>query len=178
MTSTEVKTLIPQINSTIEEVLINSTMLFTQDTLIKNSIGQQWYEEIILQISGGTTTAENLIIINNYLKSILAFGTWQNLIINLSLQTNDAGLRIKLSEHSQAAESKDLSFMRDYIQDFIDSKRKEMYRYIKNNQSSYTLYYNDKYGDKPINNIYDFKIGGVPRLNNNLHMNRNYNNKV
>lgn len=164
MTETEVKTLIPQINSTIDKTLVESTMLFTQDTLIKDTLGQQWYEEIILQKSGGTYSAANQTIVDDYIKKILAFGVWQNLLINLSLQTNDAGLRIKISDHSEAASSRDIAFMRDYIQNFIDSKRKEMYRYIKNNKSSYPKYYNDVYGDKPINNIYNFKIGGIPRL--------------
>ena len=164
MTEPEVKALVPQINKTVDESLIESTLLFTQDTLIKDSIGQDWYEELLLQKSGGTYTAANQIIIDNYIKNILAFGVWQNLIINLSLAVNESGLRIKISDHSEAASSRDIAFMRDYIQNFIDAKRKEMYRYIKNNKSSYPKYYNDVYGDKPINNIYNFKIGGIPRL--------------
>jgi len=164
MTEPEVKALVPQMNKTVDESLIESTLLFTQDTLIKDSIGQDWYEELLLQKSGGTYTAANQIIIDNYIKNILAFGVWQNLIINLSLAVNESGLRIKISDHSEAASSRDIAFMRDYIQNFIDAKRKEMYRYIKNNKSSYPKYYNDVYGDKPINNIYNFKIGGIPRL--------------
>lgn len=169
MTNVEVKTYAPEINQSIQKVLVDSAILFTQDSLIKDSIGQEWYDQILSQLSGGTgyTTTENQYIIDNYLKHILAYGVWQYLAITLSLQLNDSGLRIKTSDHSQAAESKDIAFIRDFIQNYIDSRRKEMKRYIDNNKTLYPLYYSNIYGDRPSNNVYNFKIGGVPRKNKN-----------
>lgn len=161
MTDTEVKSYVPEINNSVASSLIYNAMLFSQETTIKNSLGQQWYDQIIGEKSGGTYSAANKVIVDNYIKQILSYSVWQYLIITLSLSLNEAGLRIKESDHSAAAESRDLAFMRDFIQNYIDNKRKEMFRYIEDHPTDYPYYYSNVYGDKPKNNIYNWRIGAI-----------------
>lgn len=161
ITAAEVKTMVPEINNEIESGVIDNAIKLTQQSVIKPSIGQEWFDQIILQKSGGTYSAANKVIVDNYLKWILAYATWQYLVISLSLQMNAAGLRIKNSDHSIAAESKDIQYYREFIQNWIDNQRKMMYRYINDNKTLYPLYYNNKYDDHPKNNQYNWKIGGV-----------------
>lgn len=155
ITATEVKTKVPFINNEIDTTLISNAILLVQNTLIKNSLTQDFYEDIL---TNSATTA-NSYLITNYIQDIIAYGVWQYLAVSLSLQLNAAGLRIKLSDHSQAAESVDIEFYRGYIQNFIDGARKEMDRYIEDHQADYPYYWSDKYGDKP--RTYNFKIGCV-----------------
>ena len=101
------------------------------------------------------------MIVDNYLKWILSYAVWQYLVITLSLQINAAGLRIKASDHSLAAEQKDIQYYREMIQNWIDSSRKDMFRYINLHKNDYPLYFNNIYHDKPQNNQYNWRIGGV-----------------
>lgn len=161
ITAIECRTMCPEINNEIESGIIDNAIKLCQQSVIKPSVGQEWFDQIILQKSGGIYSAENKVIVDNYLKWILAYATWQYLVITLSLQMNSAGLRIKSSDHSIAAESKDLQYYREFIQNWIDNTRKTMFRYINDNANSYPLYWNDKYGDKPKNNQYNWQIGSV-----------------
>jgi len=154
-TATEVKTLCPAINKQVDDTLVNGAILLTQDTLIKDSLTQDLYEDVLA--NSGTTA--NSYLINNYLKNLISYGCWQYLAVSMSLQLNDAGLRIKTSDHSVAAEAVDITFYRNYIQNFIDSTRRMMDRYIDDHKADYPLFYNDKWGDTP--KISNFRIGRV-----------------
>ena len=155
MTAIEVKTFCPSINNEVDNAIISGAILLIQDTELKFSLTQDFYEDVI---SNSGTTA-NKYLIDNYCKYIIAYSVWQYLVTTLTYQTNSSGLRIKTSDHSQAAEATDMIYVRNYIQNFIDNVRKEMSRYIFDHQSDYPLYYSDKWGDTPAKN--DFRIGRV-----------------
>jgi hypothetical protein len=165
ITASEVKIICPSINTNIDDTLIENGIDLVTDTLIKDSIGQEWLEQLQIQMLSGTTglTIANKYMVDNFIKYILSYGVWQYLVVSLSLMLMPDGLRIKTSDHSAAAESVDLSFYRNYIQSFIDNKREGMYRYISYHSSSYPLYYTDKYGDEPIEHRYNFKISKVQK---------------
>lgn len=167
MTAAEVRSIVTELNLEIEDGLINNAIKLTQQSVIKPSIGQEWFDQLLTQKSGGTYTIPNKYIVDNYLKYILAYSTWQYLVISLSLQINSAGLRIKVSEHSEAAQTKDIQYYRDFIQNWIDNTRKAMFRYIQDNKNLYPLYYNNKYNEQPKNNQYNWKIGGVGGIKSN-----------
>lgn len=158
LSATTVKDLIPDINNTINNTLVDQACVLMQQTLLKDTMGQEWYDQLYSQFIGGTYTTANSYILENYLQYVLAFGIWKHLMISMTLQLNDAGLRIKQSDHSGVAESKDLTFYREYIDNFINNKRKEMFRYIEYHSTDYPLYYSSKYGDNPHKMINDWQI--------------------
>lgn len=167
VTAKEVKGYCPAISDDISDSLVNSGILMVEDTILKDSCGQAWTDEIITQKSGGTYTTANAIIVNNYLKQLISYGVWQYLTTTLSLQLNSSGLRIKSSDHSVASESVDMAFYRDFIQNYMDSIRRTMKRYIDDHKTDYPLYYNNTYHDKPSENVYNFKIGNIRQKTNN-----------
>lgn len=154
-TPTEIKQNVPSINSEIDDRLINGAILLIQDTLVRESLTQDFYEDLVL--NSGTTA--NIFLIDNYIKQLIAYGVWQYLAVSLSLPLNSAGLRIKTTDHSQAAEAIDITFYRTYIQNFIDNLRKMLYRYIYDHQLDYPLYFSDKWGDSPVK--HNFRLGRV-----------------
>lgn len=170
ITAAEVKINCPSINDEIETGMIDEGILLMQRAVMVPTCGQEWWDEIIQQRSGGTYSSANKVIVDNYLKYILSYAVWQNLVITLSYQLNSAGLRLKVSDHSAQAETADMMYYRDYTQNFIDNIRKEMYRYISLHKNDYPLYYNNKYHDHPSKNQYDWKIGSVGGFGTN----RNY----
>lgn len=161
LTATQIKAICYDINNTIADKLINQACILQQQTLLKDSLGQMWYDDLYGQFTGGTYSTANAYMMDNYLQYILAFGTWKHLMISLSLQLNDAGLRIKSSDHSVQAESKDMFFYREYIDSFINNKRKEMFRYITRHTTDYPLYYSTIYNDHPQRNINEWQIRKV-----------------
>ena len=159
LSASTIKQLIPQINNEIDNVLVDNNTVFVQMTLIRDTMTQDFYQDMYNKWTGHTMTAAYTTLKEEYIDWILALGVWQNIIITQSYQLNSAGLRLKTTDHSVAAEPQDISFMRQYIQNMIDSKRKDMQRYINDNQGNYPLYFSDKYGDTP--KTKNFRIGRV-----------------
>lgn len=155
VSAVEVKTICPAINLQVQDSLVQGAIILIQNTLVKDSLTQDFYESLIVN----TGTTANSYLIEHYLKNLISYGVWQYLAVSMSLQLNDAGLRIKTSDHSIAAESVDITFYRNYIQNFIDGVRKQMDRYIYDHQTDYPLYFQDKWGDTPVKK--NFRIGRI-----------------
>lgn len=156
LTASTVRTICPEINVNIATTLIDSATVLVQSTLIKDTLTQDFMDDLYGAFTGNSMSAAYTTLKANYLDYILAYGVYKHLIISQSYQLNEAGLRLKTSDHSSAAEPQDLAFMRDYIDNFIDSTRKTMIRYIEDHQGDFPLYFTDKYGDVPMKN--NFKI--------------------
>lgn len=161
LSATTIKQYCPDINGEIDNTLIDNVTRLVQSTLLKDTLTQDFYDDLYSKWISPTWSVNTAYVYlkETYLDWILALGVWKHLTINMSYQLNSAGLRIKLSDHSQAAETSDIDFIRKYIDNFIDARRKEMSRYIYDHQSDYPLYYSDKYGDMPAKN--NFAIGRV-----------------
>lgn len=155
VTAQEVKSIFPIVNNEIDNTLVDSAILLTQDTLLKSSLTLDMWEDIMT--NSGTTA--NTYLINNFLKNLIAYGVAANLVVMLSYQLNSSGLRLKTSDHSTLAESADITNYRTYIQGFIDNIRRVMEEYIEDNSSSYPKYFIYEDGKKPT--INNFKIGRV-----------------
>lgn len=168
LSATTIKQIVPEINNEISNTLVDNATRLVQGTLLKDSMTQDFYDDFYTRyttLSGTTFTAAYAYLKENYLDYILAFGVWEHLIITLSYQLNSAGLRLKTTDHSAMAEATDMNFMRKYIENFIDARRKEMSRYIFDHQSDYPLFYSDKWGDMPAK--HNFRIGRVANDNIN-----------
>lgn len=161
VTPLEVKTYVPEVNNDISDTLVSKAILMVEDTILRDSLGQSWSDEIISQKLGGTYTTTNKYIVDNFLKQLISYGVWQYLVVTLSLQLNSSGLRVKTSDHSIASETKDMAFYRTFIENYMDRIRETMKRYIDLHKSDYTLYYTNPYHDKPSKNVYNFKVSKV-----------------
>lgn len=159
ITPDDVRRMCPQINQEIEDGLINDSLSLVQESVIKPTLGYDFYQELLDQRLGGTYTTDNKMLMDNYISWILSFAVWQNLVISTSYTLSAAGLRLKVSDHSVLAESKDIQYYRDYTQNFIDSTRKSMFHYMEHNKDNYITYY--KSCNKGKNLTYNWKMGGV-----------------
>ena len=103
ISASTVRQLCPQIAITVDESLIYNQMILSQDTTIKNCIGHRWYRLLLDNIVNDEVSEVDQYLFDNYLAYILSYDILKQLIITMSYQLNDAGLRIKISDHSQLA---------------------------------------------------------------------------
>jgi hypothetical protein len=144
ITATDIKTLIPEIGYEIDNTIITSLIERLQDMKIRPLLrSYSWYEEIMTQASGGTYSAANEIIVNDYIKLILAFFVQQKIIITQTYHIERAGLRIKTFDVSEVAQPEDIRFYIQTITDEIDYLKGEFFKYLTENEASYPLYQSD-----------------------------------
>lgn len=167
ITSTEVKALIPEINSNIDNSYITYNIELAQKKWLRPLLGYGLYNQIVLEVSGGTISGNtaDFIIYNDYLKIILALTTHQRLVSSMSYQLENNGLRIKISEVSNSTEMATQNYIKNNIQNDIDFFKSELVEYICNNRADYPLYFNDTdarddhYNKKRLTNTW--KLGAI-----------------
>ncbi len=157
LSASTIKSMIPHINNEIDNDLINQITIMQQTTTLRFSMTTDFYEDMYKKFTGNTMSTAYTYLKENYLDWILAFAVWQNIVLTQSYHLNSAGLRIKTTDHSTAAEFQDIDMMKNYIQTFIDNKRREMEEFIEDNQGDYPLYYQDSHGEIPV--INKWRIG-------------------
>lgn len=144
ISATDLKTLIPEIGYEIDNIIITRLIERLQDMKIRPLLrSYSWYEEIMTQASGGTYSAANEVIVEDYLKLILALYVEQKLIITQTYHLERAGLRIKTSDVSEVAQPEDIRFYLQTITDEIDYLKGEFYKYVTQNVANYPLYQAD-----------------------------------
>ena len=143
ITTTQLKSLISEINNNISDDYIENVIMIEQKKQIRALLGYSLYNQIQLGVSGSTLSTADQTLYDDYIKLILAYSVYKRLVVSMSYQLENAGLRKKYSDVSELAEQTEISYVRSMIQDDLDFYKNEMIKYICNNQSLYPLYYND-----------------------------------
>lgn len=147
LTPEELKVLIPEVNNNIENSYIEYNIELAQKQVMRPLLGYGLYNQILLELSGGTitdtgNTADNTIY-NDYLKLILALSTYKRLVSSMHYHLENTGLRVKLTEVSDPTDLSQQSYYKNHIQNDIDFFKSELIEYICNNRTLYPLYFND-----------------------------------
>jgi len=158
ITATQLKTLISEIDNAISDDYIGYVIKIEQVKQIRSLLGYSYYNQIQEGVSGSTLSTADQLIYDDYLKMILSLLCYKRLIISMTYQLENAGLRKKYSDVSEVAETGEMSYVRAEIQDDIDFYKNEMIKYISNNQTTYPLYYSDT--DARYNSVDDKRAKG------------------
>jgi hypothetical protein len=144
MTAQQVKNTLPEINDNIPNELITQHVKIVQQMKIRPLLGYDYYEELEIQTSGNTSgstlTAANQFILDEYLYMIISLHVQMRLVMGNTYQLENAGLRVRLSDVSDAAQIQDMTYYRTDLKNDIDFLINEMKKYIDANQSSYVTY--------------------------------------
>lgn len=144
MTTTQIKAIAPEINNNIDNTIIESILKICQEQKIRPVLGYNYYDDLMLQVSGGSITTEDQYILDNYLYRVISLEVFKRLVLYTSFQLENAGLRVKLSDVSQPAEVKDINLMRSDAQDQIDFLINEMDKYMNEYKTSYPKYFTSR----------------------------------
>jgi hypothetical protein len=171
MTADEVKDTIPEISDAIPNELINDNVKISQQMKIRPILGYSFYEELETQISASTVSTNNQYILDEYLYMVLSLNVQKRLTMTQSFQLENNGLRTKLSDVSDLAQTTDLSYYRSDLQNDIDFLTNEMIKYIETVPENYPQYITrtdvrddtDSEGRRRYN--YGFSLGAVQNDN-------------
>ena len=141
-----VKLIIPSIKN-IDSAYFQPLILDSQLTKIKPLVGEMWYNELITQAQSNTLTVANKIIMDDYITRILAYRVYCDLIVEVSYQLENGGLRVKTSANSDAADIEAIEKKRRYWESKITSLETEMSIYICNHSNDYPIYLLNNYNN-------------------------------
>lgn len=143
MTAAEVRDLaINDVN--FDEAYFEDYILNTQRKYIRTVLGKDWYEEVLDQIANTTLTADNTIIVEDWLKPMLAHYIVYGVYNKIHTQLTNMGSMSNYTEFSEQAARFEYSMSRDFYIGQADDIKKQMVQYIKDVQeddnTKYPLY--------------------------------------
>ena len=147
------------ININISDKEINNASILVQETLLADTLTLDYYYSFTGTTTGITYNSIDQYIYDTYIVYIVSYGVWKHLIYTLSYQLYPDGLRKRTSDQSDYVDKDDIDLLKSYIDNFINSKRKELRNYITDNSNMFPLYFRSKWGDRP--KVHNFIIDKI-----------------
>ena len=130
MTSTEVSS--QAINDNyFDTAYFDKYILTSQRKYVKPVLGVKYYDELLTQIAGGTLTVDNTIIVNQFIKPMLAHYVVYEVYSKVHTQLTNQGAMENNTEQSNQASNFEYSQSRDFYINKADFWKKDMIEYIK-----------------------------------------------
>ena len=130
MTSTEVST--QAINDNyFDTAYFDKYILTSQRKYVKPVLGKDYYNELLTQIAGGSLTTDNTIIVDNFIKPMLAHYVVYEVYSKVHTQLTNQGAMENNTEQSNQANNFEYSQSRDFYINKADFWKKDMIEYIK-----------------------------------------------
>lgn len=130
MTSTEVST--EAINDNyFDTAYFDKYILTSQRKYVKPVLGVDYYDELLTQIAGASLTGDNTIIVNNFIKPMLAHYVVYEVYSKIHTQLTNQGAMENNTEQSSQASNFEYSQSRDFYINKADFWKKDMIEYIK-----------------------------------------------
>jgi hypothetical protein len=134
ITSNEVKNL--AINDIgFDEDYFEDYILPAQRKYVRSTLGKDYYDEILTQVEGNSLTADNTIIVDDFLKPMLAHFVVYEVYPKIHTQTTNMGTMINNTEFSNQGKSFEYSQSRDFFISQGNNWRKDMIQYIKDEKN-------------------------------------------
>jgi hypothetical protein len=135
ITAAEVKAL--AINDTaFDEAYFEDYIIVVQRKYLKPTLGDDYYDEILTEVAGATLTADNTIIVENFIKPMLAHYIVYEVFPKIHTQVTNMGSMENYTEFSRQNKSFEYSQNRDFFISQGDNWRKDMIEYIKDAQDN------------------------------------------
>jgi len=111
-------------------------ILTSQRKYIKPVLGVDYYDELLTQIEGASLTADNTIIVDNFIKPMLAHYVVYEVYSKIHTQLTNQGTMQNDTEFSDQVRSFDYSQSRDFYINKADFWKVDMIEYIKEAKDS------------------------------------------
>ena len=135
MTSTEVSS--QAINdSYFDTAYFDKYILTSQRKYVKSVLGVKYYDELLSQIAGASLTGDNTIMLNQFIKPMLAHYIVYEVYSKVHTQLTNQGAMENNTEQSNQARSFEYSQSRDFYINKADFWKKDMIEYIKEAKDS------------------------------------------
>lgn len=133
--------LITSISKGMEESLLEPHIDISERMHVLDILGDALTTELKSQITGGTISALNQLLLSKYVKPLACYATWFEASPFLYTKTQNKGLVKQSSNNSENLSKEEfLEMYRQPIKDKVAFFRNELVKYLNSNSSSYPLY--------------------------------------
>lgn len=138
ITTAEVVEFLPSQN--MDEAIINSQIRTVKEVYLEKMLGVVFYTQLDDQYNSDTLTAANELLLEKYLKPILANYIIYRCLPHIKTEISSNGLNVLVPEYANPSAQKDFDTLRNQVLSTAEHYVERAIDYIKCNQASYPLY--------------------------------------
>ncbi len=150
------------INNNVDDELLNPFIIQSQNVHIEQILGSDLFDEVCNEISGNTISANNKILLDEYIQPTLKEWVVFESLPFLNYKLTNKSVASKSSDNSDPADLSDIKYLRGTVRDIAEYMDQRMIDYLKRscNEGKYPLYRsnNDMDDIKPTDSSY---FGGI-----------------
>jgi radical SAM superfamily enzyme YgiQ (UPF0313 family) len=150
------------IDENVDVRLILPSIRDSQELRIHPILGTPLYEDLKTKISGGTLTADDITLLDNYIAPSMLQWTMYECSASMLFKYRNKSVGTKSSENSQPIDFQDLQFLRDEWKNKAEERDKRLINYLCENDNLYPKYKEDSDDLYPKKTAYQtsFYLGG------------------
>jgi hypothetical protein len=128
--------------SDIEEKFINFSILESTQGLLSQTIGQKLLEELKFAVRTGSTTADQELLIDNFVTNILLYNSIYECLPHINFKITPKGVTQQSSEYSSQTDLKIFNMIREEYKNKAEYWVKKTVNFLLDNQTIYDSYLN------------------------------------
>lgn len=129
------------INKNVDMTILTPALQDAQDLYIHPLLGTKLFTEIITQVGTNTVSSLNKTLLDNYVIPCLMHYAKMESLPDMKYRLMNKGVMIKNSENSTAADLQEIQYLMDREKNKAEVFAERTTKYLRKNNASYTLYY-------------------------------------
>lgn len=130
------------LHENIDFKFLRPVIILCQDIHLQPKLGSTLYDQLKAQIIGGSLTAANTTLLNDYIQPMLLYWVQAEAPSAISYKFLNKGLMQQSSENSSAASLDEINFISQKYKDRAEWYTERLVAYLLENDSDYPAYQN------------------------------------
>ena len=130
------------LHENIDFKFLRPVIILCQDIHLQPKLGSTLYDQLKTQIIGGSLTAANTTLLNDYIQPMLLYWVQAEAPSAISYKFLNKGLMQQSSENSSAASLDEINFISQKYKDKAEWYTERLVAYLLENDSDYPAYQN------------------------------------
>ena len=130
------------INGDVDSTLLEPFILLAQNVHVETITGTSLYNELIAEIVADTLTADNKILIDDYIQPALTQWSLYEALPFVNYKLTNKAISTKNSDNSDPVELNELHYLREAVRNVAEYMSERATLYLKANPNKYPLHLN------------------------------------
>ena len=127
-------------NENLDNKLLEPTLIYIQDGYLRQLLGKDFYDAIIVQINADTVTAVNQTLLNDYIEPYLINKVLANCMLDITYKLRNKAVSTMNADFTNVADLTDLSKMSGQYEQRAKTYQSMMVEFLCDNSGDYPLY--------------------------------------
>ncbi len=129
-----------ELDNNVPDKLLRKPIITAQQEFLLPILGSELYNQLVLEVSGNTLTADNQILMDDYVRLCLSEYAMYKAASKVLFKYTGKSIEKQKTDNSESINIKELSLIREEIKNSADILADRLTRFLLANTDTYPLY--------------------------------------